>query len=258
MRATLLAALLGILLAGCQATGLRFASAKLDGADSVLQVSAGLAKPDGPGPFPAVVLLHSCGGMQNHVSSDWPGFLKSHGYVVMAVDSFGSRGLGSCPNALHASPPLDRAYREITRDAYGALDWLEQQAYVRKGKVAVMGFSLGANVINSYLVRFPRTGGPGFAAAAAVYGRCHDVWSLKAPPMPLMQLAGELDTRHIHYCRIMQPPVEVHVLPGAHHSWDDAQASGRTSAYGDVMRYSPSATARSRELVLDFLGRHLK
>jgi dienelactone hydrolase len=104
-----------------------------------------------------VVLLHTCGGFTPHVRIDWPQYLKQVGYVALAVDSFGSRGLDPCGNALHPAAPgrKTEAYHELTRDAFGALDFLAGQPYVNAEQVAVIGFSLGANTINSYLIRNP-------------------------------------------------------------------------------------------------------
>ena len=51
-----------------------------------------LRKPGGPGPFPAVVLMHGCGGIQpgNEI---WASDLTTWGYVTLLVDSFTPRGL---------------------------------------------------------------------------------------------------------------------------------------------------------------------
>ena len=243
----------------CQAGAVSFPSTALSSAESRKEISGLLQKPDGDGPFPAVVLLHTCGGVKPHVSEDWPAYLKSIGYVALTVDSFGSRGLGPCGNSLHPSGrgPKTTAYREITLDAYDAFDYLERQPFVRKGAIAVIGFSLGANVINSYLVHEPRASAGNFKAAIGIYGRCHDLWSYKAGSIPLMELAGELDEQHIDACRRTGPPIEVHVIPGAYHSWDDRAANGRRDAYGSQMRYDEGATAKSREFVKDFLARTL-
>lgn len=246
-------------LAACQSVGVSYPNAALSNSDSPREISGQLVKPEGAGPFPAVVLLHTCGGVKSHVSEDWPAYLKSLGYVALTVDSFGSRGLGPCGNALHPSGPGPKtaAYREITRDAYGALDYLERQPFIRKGWIAVIGFSLGANAINSYLIHEPRASAGNFKAAVGVYGRCHDLWRYNPGSTPLMELAGELDERHIDACRNARPPIEVHVLPGAYHSWDDFTASGRINTYGDKSQYDRRATTKSRELVRDFLARHL-
>lgn len=246
-------------LAAGQTPSVSFFNVAISSADAPREIFGLLGKPEGPGPFPAVVLLHTCGGVKPHVSEDWPAYLKSLGYVTLTVDSFGSRGLGPCGNSLHPSElgPKTSAYREITRDAYGALDYLATKPYVSKDRIAVIGFSLGANAINSYLIHNPRDSAENFKAAVGVYGRCHDLWRYQPGPTALMELAGEFDERHIEACRSVRPPIEVHVLPGAYHSWDDPIASGKINSYGDRSQYDRIATEKSRELVRSFLGRHL-
>jgi poly(3-hydroxybutyrate) depolymerase len=50
-----------------------------------------LARPTGAGSFPAVVVLHGCGGF-NNVAVTWADRLARWGYVTVAVDSLTSRG----------------------------------------------------------------------------------------------------------------------------------------------------------------------
>ena len=58
-------------------------------------------RPAGPGPFPAVIALHGCGGLwreQGMLSmrhADWGERLAAAGFAVLMPDSYGSRGLGS-------------------------------------------------------------------------------------------------------------------------------------------------------------------
>ncbi len=60
-----------------------------------------LFRPVGPGPFPAVVALHGCGGLWREPGklslrhSDWGERLAAAGFLVLMPDSYGSRGLGS-------------------------------------------------------------------------------------------------------------------------------------------------------------------
>ena len=107
---------------------------------------------EGRGPFPAVVILHSCGGFTSHVTNDWPSYLTGLDYVVLSVNTFGSRGYVRCPNPYH----FDRA--TFVKDAYGALDYLAAQPFVDGNRIAVMGFSLGA-VHPPEIIEF--SGGPG-------------------------------------------------------------------------------------------------
>jgi dienelactone hydrolase len=258
----LLLSVLAASLAACAATGVSFHNAVLSSDDKPREIQGLLARPDGIGPFPGVVILHTCGGVQPHVSEDWPRFFSRLGYVALTVDTFGSRGLGPCGNALHPAGPgrKTEAYREMTRDAYGALDYLAAQPFIKRDRIAVIGFSLGANTINSYLVyEVKRPAASNFKAAIGVYGRCHDLWRYSPHPdsIPLMQIAGERDEKHVDSCRRLHSSIEVHIIPGAYHSWDDFRASGKVNTYGDYAVYDRAATAKSRELVRDFLARHL-
>ncbi len=89
------AVLMGVLTA-CGAM-VSFQNAKLSESDTIRTISGLLAKPPGDGPFPAVVLLHTCGGLQPHVITDWPDYLTGLGYVTLSVDSFSPRGIRRCP-----------------------------------------------------------------------------------------------------------------------------------------------------------------
>src|SRR5512140_1480438 len=61
----------------------------------VLNLTGRLKNPGGVGPFPAVVLLHGCGGISQRRDHRWAERLTGWGYVTLQVDSFGLRGLSS-------------------------------------------------------------------------------------------------------------------------------------------------------------------
>src|SRR5580704_2797323 len=111
-----------------------------------LTLHATLYRPDGPGPFPAVVALHDCGGLihrpltEAQLYSEWARLLVANGFVVLFPDSFGSRGIGSqCrerDRKVHAS-------RERVTDANAARLWLQAQSYVRGEHIGLLGWSNG-------------------------------------------------------------------------------------------------------------------
>lgn len=243
-----------LLLAACAAT-VGFDSVRIASGDRPPErVSALIARPVGPGPFPAVVLLHTCGGLMPHVSREWPGFLTGLGYVALSVDTFGSRGYGPCPNG------MDKDYAAFVRDAYGALDWLAAQPFVDKDRVAVMGFSHGAIAINGVMIpwRIRAEGGTDFKAAIALYGHCNSVGLYPAGSIPLLEIIGEKDHDFAASCRYaaqVSPQIEVHILPGAHHAFDNARVSGWTDPYGHPMQYSAAATVEARRLTRVFLAK---
>jgi hypothetical protein len=85
-------------------------------------------------PYPAVVVLHACGGFSSH-SARIADQIGSWGYVALTVDSLGSRGTTSrC-----GSMSLDQAF-----DAYAALRYLSQLDFVDPARVAVLGQSMAA------------------------------------------------------------------------------------------------------------------
>ena len=74
-----------------------------------------LAKPEGPGPFPAVIGLHGCAGMSDTTKRKLVDELVGWGYVVLLVDSFATRGIDhACTGGV-----LDIAGKRRS-DAFGA------------------------------------------------------------------------------------------------------------------------------------------
>ncbi len=243
-------------LAACQ-SAVSFPNAALDASDRDIETVSGLlSKPEGKGPFPAIVLLHSCGGFTSHVTHDWPSYFAGIGYVALSVDTFGTRGYVRCPN------PYWGARATFVKDAYGALDYLAAQSFVDKNRIAVMGFSLGTNHINGGLIpwRVRASGGLDFKAAIGLYGHCTYIGSYPKGSIPLMQIGAENDLAHAPGCEAaarMHPDIEVHILPGAYHAFDSSEASGKLGAIGERMEYSWDATRRARELTRAFLAKYL-
>jgi dienelactone hydrolase len=86
--------------------------------------------------FPAVVVLHGCSGISSH-SARIADRLGSWGYVALAVDSLGPRGIASrCGGT--GSP-------EQAFDAYSARRYLAQQGFVDAARIAVLGQSMGGS-----------------------------------------------------------------------------------------------------------------
>ena len=220
-----------------------------------------LRKPEGQGPFPAVVLLHTCGGLRPHVITDWPDYLNELGYVTLAVDSFGSRSLGDCPNRVQRSISI-----RVT-DAYAGLDYLTTLPYVDENKIAVMGFSLGAATINGGLVtgrskssRFlGATDGIDFKAAISLYGSCRGMFAITYS-MPTMEVVGSRDTKFAVSCSRLanSEAVELHILPDVYHAFDRAEIEQiKDDGFGNPMLYDREATKKAQELTKAFLAKHL-
>jgi dienelactone hydrolase len=259
-----------LLLGGC-ATAVRFESASFV---NRVQLSGELFRPEGPGPFPAVVLLHACDGVAAK-DRDWAGRLQRLGYVVLVVDSFSSRGISEiCGDA--AALSSFSAVR--SGDAYGALLYLQRQPFVQPQRVALMGFSHGGfalfNTLQSHAV-YDLPAGP-FRAGVALYPWCgsHALVSFYAPILVLVGERDEVTTaascenlaRRGALGRV-GPPVTLKTYPGAHHGFDNAAVGhyfvrrynpADPTAAGFTVAYDAAAHADAVQEVARFLAEHLR
>ena len=122
-------------------------------------------KPESPGPSPAVVLLHGCDGSWRGIDRRWGTRLQSWGYVTLAVDSYGPRGITNT-----CSVPIG----DDTLDGYAALNFLADQTYVDGNKVALLGTSRGGGLTLTAVEQgaFERLSKTKFKAAVALYPPC--------------------------------------------------------------------------------------
>ena len=225
-------------IAGCMpGAKVDFPSARLSsGAFHQPELSGFISKPEGDGPFPAVVLLHGCGGIRPR-EAGWREWFNSRDFVALSVDSFGPRGVSNiCSN-----PGLVDVTARIA-DAFGSLDYLAKQPFVDRDRIAVMGFSNGGIVAlsvagpPSWIAR--SSGSPSFGAAIAFYPEClaHMPPEYPPPSIPLLILIGSADDWTLaSSCQRMVDEykgsrVTLVVLPGARHGFDDANQPFTTSA----------------------------
>jgi len=158
-----------------------------------------LYRPDGPGPFPGVVALHTCDGLNwtdgkiELRYAEWGERLAAAGFVVLFPDSFGSRGLTS---QCHMRERLVRASRLRIADAVAARRWLQSQPFIKADHVSLLGWSHGATTTLWTVRRAVGTRDkvPDFRSAAALYPNCQRSgmlgWSAR---MPTLILVGRAD-----------------------------------------------------------------
>jgi len=272
MRPALVLVGVALLAGGCVGAAVLFPAEPRPGS-----VYHSLQKPDGEGPFPAVVLLHTCGGLQQHVL-EWAQRLRAHEYVALVLDSFTPRGQKSVCGNWRVS--LD----EVAADAFAALEHLRTRPFVDGQRIGVMGFSYGAMAtlrLTSASYRgagHPR--GASFGAAVALYPYCTD----RRPSLPpdardrlnnlyddvdtplLILVAGADDQAPPASCTEKAEalgragrPVSFKLYQGAPHAFDmtNMGTTGRRDAQGHFYRYDPGVTADAAKVSLEFLDRHL-
>jgi dienelactone hydrolase len=218
-----------------------------------------LARPSGEGPFPAVVVLHGCAGLASGGSLQVADQLQDWGYVALAVDSLGPRGLATA---------CGRPFIDQPGDAYAALRYLAQQSFVAAERVAVLGNSMGGYsalyaVEHDLMALYVRKLQERFRAAVAYYPNC----SLRVTLMtaPSLILIGEADDwTPAERCRAMvanaRPdgaPIALSVYPGAHHGFNFAVLRPGRSSLGHWLEYNEPAARDAEAKVRAFLATHL-
>jgi len=222
-----------------------------------------LAKPDGAGPFPAIVGLHGCAGMHDTTRQRLADDFVDRGYVVLLVDSYARRGI---EHACTSDAFLTFLVRRL--DAYGALVFLGRQTFVDPQRVAAVGFSAGAWVTLSVaepnaFESFVPAGNLRFRAAAAFYPPCKQ--AVARPAIPTLIFIGALDewtpaadcSDKIARWGNDGPPVELVVYPGAYHSFYYPHLQPGMKAFGHWLEYNGEAAVDSSRRLHQFLVRHL-
>jgi dienelactone hydrolase len=235
-----------------------------------LELRGRLVQPDGGGPHPAVVLLHPCDGMVAGMPQmeKLASALRASGYVVLAIDSLGPRGVQSvCDDSmLIKSPdPRDRA-----EDARAARRYLASLGSVDSRRVALVGWAHGGSAaLMAWARNADASGGAPFAAVAAYYPTCGMMGlDLRASSTPLLIFIGERDeVASVPACRslvenanqIRRRDISLEVYPGASHRFDGPPGGEKSVTVGKhTFVLDPAAAQDSRAKLLAFLGRTMK
>jgi dienelactone hydrolase len=205
-----------------------------------------LAAPKGAGPFPAVVLLHSCLGLPSNLRAI-EAALTDAGFVALFVDEFSPRGLKE-------TCTVD--FPALGADAFGALRFLARRPDVDPKRVAIVGFSQGGDGALSVAASPAASDGAPFRAAAAFYPPCANEIGRRLA-IPTLIVVGAADTvTPAADCRRLadgQPDVRLTVLPSAGHCFDDPAFAGGKRVLGMSLRYDPAAARAGMADLIGFL-----
>lgn len=255
-----------VFIGGCTSTGTSSWEHKfkvLHDFEKEIEIRGKIFKPEGKGPFPAVVLLHGCGGI---ISCDysWADKLVNWGYVAFIVDSLGPRHKNNVCNSLEASPNLiERAI-----DAHGAKSYLKSLSFIVHDKIAVMGWSHGgmaaANAILPNLASYTQQKIDPFSACISFYPYCVGPLDFNAP---ILVLIGEKDNWTLaEWCsdviraaqkKGLKYEQKLSVYKDAHHRFDCNKFNNKKKGKY-IMHYNSQAEASSIVDVKQFLDKYLK
>jgi len=223
-----------------------------------------LYRPDGNGPFPAIVALHGCDGLAEKAGiarryADWGERLAAGGFVVLFPDSFAARGLGAQCGMGQRSL---RSGRERVADAQAAKHYLQAQPYVAADRVSLIGWANGA-VTALWTVRpssAKKDGKPDFRSAVVFFPGCRRLrdtaWSGRLPTLILV--GAKDDWTPASYCEQMVAGAKgrtartnIRVYPGAYHDFDHPdlplqQRSNVAISAGPIARVHVGTNAEAR------------
>jgi dienelactone hydrolase len=235
----------------------------------------GIWKPPGIGPFPAVIIVHSCGGVKGSIEY-WRKEAIKRGYVAFVIDSFSSRGSPNCKPMAPVS--MDRGVKDI----FDATAHLADFPFVDKSRIFAMGLSWGAMAgMLSASAQYGAAAAPGKSpptAVASLYPSCQigpfgnfrgNEYLRQDLATPTLVLMGGEDTEspaqecldRLQKLKARDAPVEWQVFKSASHCWDCSDmhnhrwnppwAEGRSSTYV----YDSEVTARSSDMVFEFFAK---
>lgn len=129
-----------------------------------LTMIAHLAQPDGPGPWPAVLIGHDGVGLEEY-QRQRADDLAAHGYLALAMDYYGGEVFFNRPDAMLARVvPLLANVERMQAIGHAALGLLLAQPGVDPERIAALGYGAGGQII----LELARSGVP-FKAVAVVH-----------------------------------------------------------------------------------------
>ena len=201
--------------------------------DGDVTLKAIIYRPEGAGPFPAIVGMHDCSGLTNSSGAiaskyrEWAQLLVKSGFIVLFPESYGSRGIG---NQCSARNRPVRPDHERVADANASRRWLEQQPDVRADHISLLGWSNGGSSVLWTVRPQRRTDDkPDFRSAVALYPGCRRLdstaWSARVPTLILIGAADDVaspqDCEHmVAGAKGRSARITIMVYPGAFHDFD--------------------------------------
>lgn len=232
----------------------------IDKINDVLRPYDRIYKPEGSGPFPAMLFFHGCSGPTLAHEEDWASFYNDIGVVLIAVDSYTGRNIrweDTCN--FTKMTPWERASDVLATVAYARnLD------FVDGNHLGITGFSHGAATVWTTLVyastktppinlaQWPEDGLAGVQLALPFYGGCSERWTV--PIHTISFLAGNdqyIDATTCERYHAANPDMNKYssykIFKDATHTFDHSKPNQSNIDAGS--RYDAEATLTSQGMI---------
>ena len=212
------------------------------------RLEAYLARPEGEGPFPGVVIIHEALGLNDNIKDIAQRFTHE-GYVALAVDLFANRNRAVCMARIIGGMLRGSPDRFGVPDLKAALGVLAEQPSVDRERLGAIGFCMGGGFAIAWACTDDR-----LKAVAPYYGTNPRPLSAVARSCPLVGSYPERDFT-ARSARKLETGLERHGIP------HDVKiyAGARHSFFNDRSRaYDPAASEDSWRRTLAFFEEHIR
>ncbi|HSM70388.1 MAG TPA: dienelactone hydrolase family protein [Anaerolineales bacterium] len=149
-------------------------------------VRAYVAKPEGTGPFPTVIMIHEFWGLNESIVGK-ADLLAEQGYLVVAPDTFRGSTTAWIPRAIYQV--ITTEAENVNTDLDSVYAWLEAQENVDTSRIAIAGFCYGGRTSLLYSLHNNK-----LAATVVFYGSSEtDPTVLANLPGPVLGIFGGAD-----------------------------------------------------------------
>jgi carboxymethylenebutenolidase len=211
------------------------------------QLEGYLARPEGEGPFPGVIVIHEIFGLNDNMRDIARRFARE-GYVALAVDLFAGRNRTVCMFRFIGQMLLKPLDNSSQHDLQATLTYLEKQPGVDSNRLGAIGFCMGGGFAIAWACNDRR-----LKAIAPFYGANPRPLSAVSRLCPIVgsypdkdfttpqgqKLDVALDEYHI--------PHDIKIYPNSQHSFFNDQGK----------RYNAEASQDAWQRVLTFFKEHI-
>jgi uncharacterized protein len=228
----------------------RFEETEVEIGDPEWRLSGTLTRPKGPGPFPALVLVHGSGPNDrdetigpNKPFKDLAWGLASRGIAVLRYDKR-TKVHGARMVAEEAAGVPLTVKEETVDDALHAVTYLSKTSGVDPGRIFVLGHSLGGFLMPRIAQAAPPGGIAGFIVMAGLTRRLED--TMLDQYTYLYGLAGSLSEEDkASFERIKSDVARVKALKDSDRTLTDKLLNASAAYWLDLRDYDPAEAARA-------------
>jgi dienelactone hydrolase len=223
-------------------------------------IAGALFKPEGAGPFPAVVYMSGCEGLAPEMAFEKAviDHLLARGIATLIVDPFTPRDEYGICDKLNAPNLNEKKWSEYAtrggNDAVAAVKVLRSMPEINPNRIFLQGYSYGAGAsLFAVDTKTPGAHDAKIAGVIAYYPYC----MATEASVPALILIGEKDDwTPAALCLLAKdkPNIEVVLLPGATHGFNMGYAG---EYMGHHLAYDEKATQEAERRADAFIDAHI-